>query len=187
MALSDALTTDDHDAMIRFVFIAATVAAAAVSISAPATADPQSDLIGMLPAGYQADSCAPVADPVALAALTCGENSLPEGPTAATYRLFADQTAMDGAFTAISNSPEWTPVACPGASSASPVPLVGADGTASGSAVCLRAAPGFYTSEKDGAVAWTRDADRFVGLAYVGYRGQGYPVSLFDWAKTSGE
>lgn len=173
--------------MIRLSCVVAAIAAALVGVSAPAAADPQSDLTGMLPGGYRSESCAPLADPVALAAVTCNENSLPGGPTSATYRVFADQKAAEGAFTAVVNSPEWTPVTCPGGSSADPAPLLQADGTESGSVVCLRAAPGFYTSEKDGAVAWTRDADKFVGLAYVGYRGQTYPVGLFDWVKAWGE
>ncbi len=41
-------------------FIAATVAAALVGVSAPAAADPQSDLIAMLPAGYRSESCVQV-------------------------------------------------------------------------------------------------------------------------------
>lgn len=172
--------------MIRLFCITAAVTAAALTVSVPATADPQSDLTALLPAGYRSDSCAPVADQAALAALTCGENSLPSGPTSATYWLFADQEAAEGAFTAVANSPEWVPVTCPGASSAGPVPLLRTDGTTAGSITCLRAGPGFYTSDKDGAVAWTRGADKFVGLAYVGYRGQGYPADLYDWVKTSG-
>ena len=170
--------------MTRLFCIAAAVTAAALAVSAPAAADPQSDLTGLLPAGYRSDSCAPVADPSALVALTCGENSLPGGPTSATYWLFADQKAGEGAFTAIANSPEWAPVTCPGASSNGPIPLLRADGTRAGSIACLRAGPGFYTTDKDGAVAWTKDGDRFVGLAYVGYRGQVYPADLYDWATT---
>ena len=172
--------------MIRLACIAAAVAAALVGVSAPAAADPQSDLTAMLPAGYRSESCVQVSDPVALAAVTCSENALPDGPTAATYRLFADQKAVEGAFTAVANSPEWVPITCPGASSAGPIPLARPYATRAGSITCLRAGPGFYTSDRDGAVAWTRDADKFVGLAYVGYRGQGYPVGLFDWVKAWG-
>jgi hypothetical protein len=172
--------------MIRLACIAVTVAAALVGVSAPAAADPQSDLTVMLPAGYGSESCAPVADPVALAAVTCSENSLPGGPTSATYWLFADHTSMSDAFTAILSSPEWTPVTCPGESSPGQIPLQRANGTTSGSVACRRAGPGFYTSDRDGAVVWTRDADLFVGLAYVGYRGQAYPVGLFDWIKAWG-
>ena len=106
MPLIEGLTTYEHDVMIRLFCIAAAVTAAAVTVSAPAAADPQSDLTGLLPAGYRSDSCSPVADPAALVALTCGENSLPGGPTSATYSLFADQKAGEGAFTAIATSPE---------------------------------------------------------------------------------
>ena len=120
------------------------------------------------------------------AALSRSENTLPGGPTSATYWLFADQQAVESAFAAIANSPEWVLATCPGASSAGPIPLLRADGTRAGSIACLRAGPGFYTSDKDRAVTWTRDADKFDGMAYVGYRGQGYPADLYEWATTSG-
>ncbi len=32
-------------------------------------------------------------------------------------------------------------------------------------------------------IAWTRDADKFLGVAYVGYQGQAYPASLFEWVR----
>ena len=33
-------------------------------------------------------------------------------------------------------------------------------------------------------MAWTRDADHFLGVAYVGYQGQSYPVTLFNWIRS---
>lgn len=168
--------------MIRLLCTAAAAVTAAICVSAPATADPQSDLTGLLPMGYTADSCVPVADQGALAALSCGPNSIAGAPTSATYRLFADRSATDAAFTTIANSPEWTPVPCPDASSASPVPVVTANGITLGSILCLRAAPGFYAADRDGAVAWTKDDEHVVGLGYVGYLGERYPVDLYRWA-----
>ena len=167
--------------MIRLACIVAAVVAAAVSTAAPASADPLSDLMGMLPAGYSSSACKVTDRASALAAVNCRANSLPGGPTSATYWLFGDDEAMDAAFAAAFSGPEWTPAACPGMRSPDPSPLTKSDGTRYGSVVCGRASS--FDPDRDGAIAWTRDTDKFLGVAYVGYQGQAYPASLFDWVR----
>lgn len=135
----------------------------------------------MLPAGYGGDSCAP-ADPVgALAALACRDNSLPGGPTFATYWLFGDDDAMRAAFTAYLTRPDWAPTACPGSQSAEAITVLGSDGQPYGRLACGRGTGADWLA-RDGAVAWTHDADHFLGVAYVGYQGQAFPAGLFEWA-----
>ncbi len=172
---------DQRGFMIRLACILAAVVATTVSMATPAGADPLSDLMGMLPAGYSSGACQPTDRATALAAVSCPANSLPGGPTSATYRLFGDDKAMYQAFRAALGGPDWTPAACPGMRSSDPVPLTKADGTRYGSVVCGRAST--FLPDRDGAIAWTRDADKFLGVAYVGYQGQAYPVSLFDWLR----
>jgi hypothetical protein len=164
--------------MIRSLFAAAAIAVAAVGAAPPVSADPLADLMGMLPAGYSSDSCKPAYPTEALAAVNCWDNSLPGGPTYATYWLFGDYKAMYDAFTAYLNSPGWAAATCPGMHSSDPIPAVGSDGTQYGSIACGRGTT--PSPVRDGAVAWTRDADRFLGVAYVGYQGQAYPASLFN-------
>ena len=168
--------------MLRASFAAAAIAVAAIGGATPAGADPLADLMDILPAGYGSDSCKPVAAQTALAAVTCEVNALPGGPTSATYRLFGDRGAMDDAFSAYVNSPEWAAATCPGMHTPEPTAVVGPDGTSYGSIACGRGT-GSDWRVRDGAVAWTRDADHFLGVAYVGYQGQAYPASLFIWVR----
>lgn len=168
--------------MLRAPFAAAVVAVLAVGGAAPAGADPTADLMGLLPAGYGSDSCKPIDAPEALAAVTCSDNSLPGGPTSATYWLFADHAAMDDAFSAYVHSPNWADATCPGMHTPDPTAVVRPDGTRYGSIACGRGT-GSDWQVRDGAVAWTRDADDFLGVAYVGYQGQAYPASLFIWVR----
>ncbi|MGV0482161.1 hypothetical protein PJN38_19460 [Mycobacterium kansasii] len=167
--------------MIRLSCIVAAVVATAVSTVAPASADPLSDLTGLLPAGYGSGVCKPTAAGAALAAVSCGANSLPGGPTAATYWLFGDDKAMHEAFASALSGPDWTPAACPGMRSSLPIPLTKSDGTRYGSVVCGRAST--FLPDRDGGIAWTRDADKLLGVAYVGYQGQAYPAGLFEWVR----
>ncbi len=84
--------------MIRFACITAAVVATAVSMSTPASADPVSDLMSILPAGYSSGVCQAIDRGTALAAVSCGANSLPGGPTSAIYQLFADDESLHAAF-----------------------------------------------------------------------------------------
>ncbi|CAA0123251.1 Serine/threonine-protein kinase PknJ [Mycolicibacterium vanbaalenii] len=68
----------------------------ATSSAAPAP----SALVRLLPAGYPRGTCAalPTASDVT-AAVSCGPNTDPGGPTASTYTLSRDQTSLNEAFT----------------------------------------------------------------------------------------
>ncbi|WP_205873665.1 hypothetical protein [Mycobacterium camsae] len=140
------------------------------------------DLMRMLPAGYSSDSCKPTTPKTASAAVECRDNALPSGPTYATYSLFRDYTGMYDAFTSSLKSSTWTPATCPGKQSADPTAVLDSGGKQYGYIACGRGA-GADWQAKDGAVAWTRDADHFLGVAYVGYQGQAYPTSLFNWVR----
>jgi serine/threonine kinase PknH len=79
------------------------------------TADPeaQAQLLRLLPAGYPADSCKPVAPPEgALAEVNCARNVDPGGPQASAYTLVRDKAAVDTAFNDIVRAS--TRVNCPG-------------------------------------------------------------------------
>lgn len=166
--------------MLRAACIATAVVVAAIGAAPPAGADPAADLERMLPTGYDSDSCEPADAPQALAAVNCRDNSLPGGPTSATYWLFSDHEAMRTAFTAYVSGPDWAPAVCPGKQSSDPTAVVGSDGIQDGLIACGRGT-GPDWQDRDGAVAWTRDADHFLGVAYVGYQGQAYPAGLFEW------
>lgn len=153
---------------------------AAVGALPPAGADPSAELMGRLPSGYGSGSCAPAGPAGALAAVTCRDNVLPGGPTDATYWLFGDVTAMQEAFAAYLARPDWMPAPCPGKESAQATPVLGAHGNPSGLIACGRGT-GTDWQLRDSAVAWTRDADRFLAVAYVEYQGQAFAAGLFDW------
>lgn len=168
--------------MLRAMCVAAAIAVAAIGAPPPAGADPLSDLLDLLPAGYGSHSCTPADSTDALAAVNCRDNSLPGGPTYATYWLFGDYSAMHDAFTAYVNGTGWSPATCPGTQSSDATAVVGSDGTQYGLIACGRGT-GPDWQVRDGTVAWTRDADHFLGVAYVGYQGQAYPASLFNWIR----
>lgn len=168
--------------MLRASCVAAAIVLAAFGAAPPAGADPSADLMKMLPAGYGSNSCKPTDSKGALAAVTCRDNSLPGGPTYATYWLFGDDKGMNDAFTAYLKRPTWTPARCPGMQSSDATAVVGSHGMQYGLIACGRGT-GTDWQVRDGAVAWTRDADHFLGVAYVGYQGQAYPVSLLDWVR----
>jgi hypothetical protein len=167
--------------MIRRACIAAAVVATALSAAAPASADPIVNLMDLLPAGYSSGACQAIDRGTALAAVSCGPNSLPGGPTSAIYQLFGDDETLQEAFAAVLTGVDWTAATCPGAQSPDPTPLTRSDGTPYGFVACGRART--FQSDRDGAAAWTRDAGKFLGVAWVGYQGQAYPTSLFEWVQ----
>lgn len=122
-----------------------------------------------------------IAAAVVATAVSCGANSLPGGPTSAIYQLFADSKSLREAFSAAVNGVDWTAATCPGAQSPHPTTLTRSDGTTYGSIGCGRART--FQTDRDGGVACTGDADRLLGVAWVGYQGQSYPASLFDWVR----
>ena len=168
--------------LLRGSGIAAAALVAAVVATVPAGADPSGDLMGMLPAGYSSDSCEPADSTGALAAVPCRENSLPGGPTVATYWLFGDDSALQHAFTDYLGRADWAAAVCPGMQSSEPTVVLGPDGDRYGLIACGRGT-GTDWQVRDGAVAWTHDAAHFLGVAYVGYQGQAFPASLYDWTR----
>jgi hypothetical protein len=87
--------------------------------AAPAAAADLQVLMSMLSKGYSAANCTPV--DVAggrRAALKCGQNSDPAGPTAAFFTLYKNSDAMAADF---SDDISWDePLTCPGLSTPSP-------------------------------------------------------------------
>lgn len=77
------------------------------------SADAEAKLAALLPAGYAAGVCTPV-EPTrgARAEIHCGRNTAAYGPRSASYSLFADPTALAGAFDQVVKA--GTPVICPG-------------------------------------------------------------------------
>jgi hypothetical protein len=170
--------------MMRLACVAAAVVATPMLMAAPASADPAVTVQDLLPAGYSSDTCQAIDRGAALAALSCGPNSLPGGPTSAIYQIFGDDASLQKAFSAVLNGVYWTVALCPGAKSSGPTPLRSSNGATYGSIACGRART--FQSDRDGAVVWTRDADRFLGVAWVGYQGQSYPFSLVEWVRAQG-
>lgn len=168
--------------MLRALSVAVTIVVAALGAAPRVGADSLADLMRMLPAGYSSDSCKAGNSPGALAAVDCRDNSLPGGPTYATYSLFRDYTGMYDAFTASLKTSTWAPATCPGKQSSDPTAVIGSNGKQYGFIACGRGT-GSDWQVRDGAVAWTRNADHFLGVAYVGYQGQMYPASLFNWVR----
>lgn len=75
--------------------------------------DPNSRLLRVLPAGYPAGACTPVARlEGALATVACKANDDQGGPVSATYSLLLDSAALEKAITEVANTS--TVVDCPG-------------------------------------------------------------------------
>jgi serine/threonine kinase PknH len=71
-------------------------------------------LMGMLPKGYDTNTCGPVDNPPqdSLATLDCGQNALPNGPTGARFSLYPDQTTLNSHFETGAGADQIQP--CPG-------------------------------------------------------------------------
>ncbi|PJE24640.1 MAG: hypothetical protein CK431_04915 [Mycobacterium sp.] len=168
--------------MLRVLCVAATVVMTALGVAPRAGADPLADLMSMLPSGYSSGSCKPVGSPGALAAVECRNNSLPGGPTFATYSLFRDYTGMYDAFTKSLKDPAWIAMPCPSKLSPEPFAVLGSDGKPTGFFACAHG-EGADWQARNGALAWTRNAEHFLGVATVRYEGQLYPAGLFNWVR----
>ncbi|GFG80231.1 hypothetical protein MPRG_35070 [Mycobacterium paragordonae] len=168
--------------MLRVLCVAATVVMTALGVAPRSGADPLADLMSMLPSGYSSGSCKPVGSPGALAAVECRNNSLPGGPTFATYSLFRDYTGMYDAFTKSLKDPAWIAMSCPSKSSPEPFAVLGSDGKPTGFFACAHG-EGADWQARNGALAWTRNAEHFLGVATVRYEGQLYPAGLFNWVR----
>jgi serine/threonine kinase PknH len=71
-------------------------------------------LLGLLPTGYPAGTCAPDPQPMpgAIVSVSCGPNTDPNGPTISAYALFSDLQAVQQAFNRYTGTD--TLVKCPG-------------------------------------------------------------------------
>ncbi len=125
----------------------------------PLTAD-QQRLLSLLPAGYLAGSCTPVADPPAgaVASMQCGQNAKPNGPTRARYTLFADAATVADHFQQIVSS-ESKLMPCPGDTNAPTTWHY----NATPDQVAGKVACGTYKEAPD--LAWTKDAALILGDA----------------------
>ncbi|WP_046299932.1 serine/threonine-protein kinase [Mycobacterium sp. UM_Kg27] len=90
-----------------------TAAGASQPTTTVSSAEAQARLLKLLPSGYPQDACtASAPSGGAIAEVTCGRNTDPGGPPAATYTLFSDATALRQSF---DNTVQATTVVnCPG-------------------------------------------------------------------------
>jgi serine/threonine-protein kinase len=83
------------------------------STTPASTAENQVRLFKLLPAGYPPKTCKPISPPAdALAKVSCGKNTDPDGPASAVYTLFPNADASDADFNTLVESS--TVVDCPG-------------------------------------------------------------------------
>lgn len=171
---------------LRGAFVVAAAITTVLGAAPTAGADPLSDLMSMLPAGYGEGVCHPAAQTpplAALAAVDCGANSLAGGPGHARYILYPDAHITGDKFRKLVKTRIFRETPCPGMDSAAPVPIVDHSGRQTGSLACgTLEDPRFDPpGQGDAAILWTRLADAFLGHAH------GSDVqSLVDWAKASG-
>ncbi len=176
--------------MIRALFVALVVVVAAIGAAPTASADPENQLRGMLPAGYGPDSCQPADNPPVhgepLAALECWNNSMPGGPTYAYYSLHTNHDMLNDAFWNERNGSRqayaWFEP-CPGwQGSGPPAPATWHhDGTPeqiAGWIVCGHVYGPVHGDPNAKAVMWTRDSDLLLSVA------EGPDLAgLYDWWK----
>ncbi|MGZ6779378.1 MAG: serine/threonine-protein kinase [Mycobacterium sp.] len=124
----------------------------------PPSANPQpfeNTLLSALPASYADGACRPARPPAtgALATVDCDETTVPTGPKAARYSLFADQETLDQHFKeAIAQNSEL--VKCPGSDLDSPTAW---NYNANPDEMAGQVACGTYDGNPD--VTWTNNAD----------------------------
>jgi serine/threonine protein kinase len=84
--------------------------------ASPSTPPPSATnrLLGLLPTGYPAGTCAPDPQPMpgAIVSVSCGPNTDPNGPTISAYALFSDLQGVQQAFTRYTGTDAL--VKCPG-------------------------------------------------------------------------
>jgi hypothetical protein len=114
----------------------------------------EKQIVGLLPPGYAAGSCARATDPFpnAVASLDCSENTNSDTPTYARFTLYQDLAALTGDFQLTAEGMVLSP--CPGGS-VSPAPGTWTSGQntdqTTGRVVC-------GSVEDRANIAWTRDA-----------------------------
>ncbi len=150
--------------------------------SAPAPTSPaaetQARLFSALPPGYPPGACTAVSPSKdALAKVSCGRNSDPDGPPSATYALFADNAALRGAFATIVKAT--ATVDCPGRiQSPGPWHRNATPGETSGVLLC-------GTQHGYPAVAWTNDAELLVSVVQSELRGPTLEQLYLWWTSHS--
>ncbi|MGE2818251.1 protein kinase domain-containing protein [Mycobacterium heidelbergense] len=114
-------------------------------------------LLSLLPPGYPPGTCQPITPPTdALAEVSCGNNSEPDGPTSATYLQFSDASSLHGAFTRIIQASSI--IECPGRiQSPGPWHRNATPDKTSGTLLCA-------TQQANPTVAWTNDTEMLIGL-----------------------
>ncbi len=165
--------------MIRALFAAAAVAAAAIGVAPSANADPYDTLWKMVPPGYSEGSCQQAEPGVALepgvvAYVECRNNTLAGGPETARYVLFGDVSSLNSSFGDIYNqSPHhFKAKPCP-EMPGFPIRWYTRDGTEAGTVGC-GIAEGDYA-----VVLWTTDSGPMLAWA------EGPDLAaLFNWWST---
>ena len=141
---------------------------------ATAAADPNSAaLAGMLSQGYTASNCTPDSVSGGLAALKCGQNTLPNGPASAEYILYGNSDDTSAGFQGGISKLTVTPC-----KSGDPAPdtwhFDSSPNTSAGEVACGK-------NGNAAMVVWTNDQNHMVGI--VGGSDQ---ASLYKWWQTDG-
>ncbi|KUI37102.1 hypothetical protein [Mycobacterium sp. GA-2829] len=149
--------------------------AAATTTTPSNTADPEAEaeLRALFPRGYTPDACELQTPPTgALAEASCGANTDPGGPPAATYTIAADDTALDTAFNDVVEAS--TIVTCPGnIQSPGPWRRNATPQKVSGVLFC-----GLQGSRP--VVAWTNTDDSLIAVVKAGAQGPTLD-QLYTW------
>jgi hypothetical protein len=141
----------------------------------------EQQIVGELPLGFGANSCATAVDPPpppdALASLDCRGNSEPNGPYIARFTLYGDSGAATANFVRdINPGPNFAPTPCPGADgSPSNWNYSATPNQAEGQILC-----GTFQNNAD--VEWTRNSQNLV----LDVIGNSDVNSLFTWWATYG-
>jgi serine/threonine-protein kinase len=150
------------------------------SAPAPTTpaAETQARLFSALPPGYPPGACKAVTPGKdALAKVSCGRNSDPDGPPSATYVLFPDNVALRAAFATVVKTT--AAVDCPGRiQSPGPWHRNATPGETSGVLLC-----GMQHGYP--AVAWTNDAELLVSVVQSELRGPTLEQLYLWWTSHS--
>ena len=169
--------------MIRHLLataVAAVVAVAAVATAPGASADPMSDLIGMLPAGFAPESCHGTPNPVPhmLAGLEC--TPVPGVVPGGKFEVFPDVDSLNHQFDVDFHGTYFKALTCPGAPGIGPGDLTAASGW-KGRLAC--GWMGHFTDPAMGPVGedafgvmWTNESRSFWGRVDGPDLG-----ALFDW------
>jgi serine/threonine-protein kinase len=139
----------------------------------PPATETQARLFSLLPAGYAPGTCKPIAPPKdALAKVSCGKNSDPDGPPSATYTLFPDAVMQRDAFNRVVQAS--SVVECPGhIRSPGPWHRNATPDKTSGMLLC-------GIQQGNSLVAWTNHLELLVGV--VQGESQGPTVEqLYAW------